>query len=142
MAQTHFSGPLTVAGTIDAGSRLVWATDTATGGSADTTSIRTANIQVNTGLTWAKAGSTGGTATSAGITAGAPITGTGLVASGGTLTVGTTYVYLAAAAPAAGGHVVGEIVFNQTPTAGGTLGWICTTAGTPGTWKAMGTIEA
>lgn len=45
-----------------------------------------------------------------------------------------------AAAPAAGTWSVGEIVYNSTPTAGGTLGWVCTTAGTPGTWKTFGTI--
>lgn len=48
----------------------------------------------------------------------------------------------AAAAPATGDHVVGEIVYNNAPTAGGNVGWVCTVAGTPGTWKAFGTIEA
>lgn len=36
----------------------------------------------------------------------------------------------------------GDIAYNRTPTAGGTLGWVCITAGTPGTWKAFGTIAA
>jgi hypothetical protein len=44
------------------------------------------------------------------------------------------------AAPATGAHVVGEIVWNTVPTSGGNIGWVCTTAGTPGTWKAWGTI--
>ena len=38
--------------------------------------------------------------------------------------------------------VVGDTVFSQVASAGGTAGWICTTAGTPGTWKAFGTIAA
>lgn len=36
----------------------------------------------------------------------------------------------------------GDIAYNRTPTAGGVAGWICVTAGTPGTWKALGTIAA
>lgn len=46
------------------------------------------------------------------------------------------------AAPVAGTYVRGSIVYNTTPVAGGTVGWVCTTAGTPGTWKAFGTIAA
>jgi hypothetical protein len=44
------------------------------------------------------------------------------------------------AAPATGAHVVGEIVWNTVPTSGGNIGWVCTAAGTPGTWKAWGVI--
>lgn len=43
-------------------------------------------------------------------------------------------------APTTGAHVVGEIVWNTVPSSGGNIGWVCTTAGTPGTWKAWGTI--
>ena len=46
------------------------------------------------------------------------------------------------AAPTTGYHARGEIAWNTNPTAGGTVGWVCTTAGTPGTWKTFGTIEA
>lgn len=42
------------------------------------------------------------------------------------------------APPTTGTWVRGSIVWNRTPTAGGTLGWICTTAGTPGTWASFG----
>lgn len=41
------------------------------------------------------------------------------------------------AAPTTGTWKIGDTVFNDTPTAGGTLCWVCTTAGTPGTWKAV-----
>ena len=34
----------------------------------------------------------------------------------------------------------GDICWNATPSASGTIGWVCTTAGTPGTWKTFGTI--
>jgi hypothetical protein len=44
--------------------------------------------------------------------------------------------------PTTGHHAVGERVFNIAPTAGGTDGWVCTTAGTPGTWKTFGAISA
>lgn len=46
-------------------------------------------------------------------------------------------VKFAAAAPVSGTYKVGDIVFNTAPTAGGTFAWSCTTAGTPGTWKAV-----
>jgi hypothetical protein len=46
------------------------------------------------------------------------------------------------AAPTTGAWNVGDIVYNSAPTAGGTIGWVCTTAGTPGTWKTFGAISA
>lgn len=44
------------------------------------------------------------------------------------------------AAPTTGTWKVGDLVYNVTPTAGGFVGWVCTTAGTPGTWKTFGAI--
>jgi len=35
---------------------------------------------------------------------------------------------------------VGDRVINTTPTSGGYIGWVCTTAGSPGTWKGYGAI--
>jgi len=46
------------------------------------------------------------------------------------------------AAPTFGTYGVGDKCWNTTPVAGGTVGWVCTTAGTPGTWKAFGDIAA
>lgn len=46
------------------------------------------------------------------------------------------------AAPTTGAHIVGEVVWNSAPAASGTIGWVCTTAGTPGTWKTFGAISA
>lgn len=46
------------------------------------------------------------------------------------------------AAPTTGTWLQGDIVFNTAPTAGGTIGWVCTSAGTPGTWKTFGAISA
>jgi hypothetical protein len=40
------------------------------------------------------------------------------------------------AAPVAGTWARGDRVRNSAPAAGGIAAWICTTAGTPGTWKA------
>jgi hypothetical protein len=39
-------------------------------------------------------------------------------------------------------YEVGDIAWNRAPTAGGIepIGWVCTVAGTPGTWAAFGTI--
>lgn len=41
-----------------------------------------------------------------------------------------------------GSFAAGSIALNIAPVAGGNAGWICVAAGTPGTWKAYGTIEA
>ena len=46
------------------------------------------------------------------------------------------------AAPWGGTWRVGDIAWNTTPAAGGTPGWVCTTAGTPGTWKPMANLGA
>lgn len=45
------------------------------------------------------------------------------------------------AAPVSGTWAVGDIVWNTAPTAGGFIGWTCTTAGTPGTWKTFGAVS-
>lgn len=44
--------------------------------------------------------------------------------------------------PTGGTWKVGDIINCATPTAGGTIGWVCTTAGTPGTFKTFGTIQS
>jgi len=45
-------------------------------------------------------------------------------------------------APTLGSYLKGDIVWNSNPIAAGTVGWICTVAGTPGTWKTFGSISA
>ena len=46
------------------------------------------------------------------------------------------------AAPLSGTWSRGDIVWNSQPSAGGAPGWMCVTAGTPGTWKAMANLAA
>lgn len=46
------------------------------------------------------------------------------------------------AAPTTGYHLRGEVVWNDEPAGSGTPGWVCVTAGTPGTWKAMANLAA
>jgi hypothetical protein len=46
----------------------------------------------------------------------------------------------ASAAPTTGYHLVGEYRINTVPTAGGFWGFVCVTAGTPGTWKTFAAI--
>ena len=46
------------------------------------------------------------------------------------------------AAPTSGNWLRGDIVYDETPTAGGTVGWVCVTSGSPGTWKTFGTIAS
>ncbi len=48
-------------------------------------------------------------------------------------------------APTSGDWVVGDIIFNTTATAGGFIGWVCTTAGAAGSgavFKTFGAISA
>lgn len=45
------------------------------------------------------------------------------------------------AAPSGGTWAQGDIVYNTTPSAGGFIGWVCVSAGTPGTWKTFGVIS-
>lgn len=46
------------------------------------------------------------------------------------------------AAPTTGTWSVGDTIINTAPAAGGWTGWRCITAGTPGTWKGFGALEA
>lgn len=41
-----------------------------------------------------------------------------------------------------GTWAVGDRVLNNAPTPGGNIGWVCTTAGSPGTFKTYGTVAA
>lgn len=43
-------------------------------------------------------------------------------------------------APADGNWSVGDIVFNSVPSVGAPKGWVCTVAGTPGTWVSQGNL--
>lgn len=45
------------------------------------------------------------------------------------------------AIPISGTWSVGDVVWNTAPISGGYAGWICITAGTPGTWKTFGLIS-
>jgi hypothetical protein len=49
-------------------------------------------------------------------------------------------VTIYSAAPTTGTWLVGDIVYNSSPTATTTPGWVCTTGGTPGTWTPMGIL--
>lgn len=48
----------------------------------------------------------------------------------------------AATLPTVGTWAQGDQIWRTSPVAGGSPGWICTTAGTPGTWKAMANLVA
>ena len=45
-------------------------------------------------------------------------------------------------APISGTWAVGDKAWNTAPAASGYIGWVCVTAGTPGTWKQFGVITA
>lgn len=46
------------------------------------------------------------------------------------------------AAPTVGTWAVGDVCWSSSPAAGSPPGWVCVTAGTPGTWKAMASLAA
>lgn len=46
----------------------------------------------------------------------------------------------AATVPASGTWVKGDRVYNSSPDAGEAIGWVCITAGAPGTWRPLGFI--
>ena len=48
----------------------------------------------------------------------------------------------ASAAPTNGWWAVGDVCYDSGVSAGGTVGWVCTTAGSPGTWKAFGSVAS
>jgi hypothetical protein len=56
------------------------------------------------------------------------------------LSTGTGGMGAALAPPVSGSYSVGDVVWNSAPSPGGNVGWVCITAGAPGTWKAFGTI--
>lgn len=47
----------------------------------------------------------------------------------------------ASAAPSSGTWDVGDIVYSTQPAVTGFVGWVCTVAGTPGTWKTYGAVS-
>lgn len=60
--------------------------------------------------------------------------------NGSSMTNWIEYPY-ADAAPVAGTWGLGDKIYRATPLSGGIEGYICTAAGTPGTWKTFGTIS-
>lgn len=46
------------------------------------------------------------------------------------------------AAPTTGKWAIGDIFYTIAPVSGNFIGWVCVTAGTPGTWKTFGAISA
>lgn len=60
----------------------------------------------------------------------------------GALKVMGKRVTAASAAPTVGTWAVGDRVYHTAPTAGGYIGWVCTTAGSPGTWNTFGAVTA
>jgi hypothetical protein len=57
----------------------------------------------------------------------------------------TQYFYngnINTAAPTTNYWTQGTVIFNVGAAASGTVGWVCTSSGTPGTWKTFGAIAA
>jgi hypothetical protein len=56
------------------------------------------------------------------------------------LVIGGHKAFYGSAAPTAGTWAVGDMVYDTGVAAGGYLGWVCTIAGSPGTWKTFGAV--
>jgi len=56
------------------------------------------------------------------------------------LPIGAPDMFYTEADPAAGFHAQGEKRMDALPASGGYIGSVCTTTGTPGTWRAFGAI--
>lgn len=128
-----------------ANGRVVSATDYGVFGNTTTTELNVSNVEVDTvaGLNRAFYGG-GGNVTFIGNKSNAA---THLLVAAGTRkrerdNSWNAAVAVGSAAPTAGTYSVGDVVWNTAPAASGTMGWVCTTAGTPGTWKTFGTIAA
>ena len=57
------------------------------------------------------------------------------------MVAGQTAEFNDSAAPVSGTFYRGDIVYIP-PVAGSFIGYVCTTAGAPGTWKTFGAISA
>lgn len=55
---------------------------------------------------------------------------------------GMKYRGEASSIPIDGEWLRGDVLWNESPVAGGNAGWICVEGGTPGTWKTFGAISA
>lgn len=58
-----------------------------------------------------------------------------------TTTSGQANQDFGSASPTTGTYPLGWIRWNTNPVAGENIGWVCTVAGTPGTWLAFGQIS-
>ena len=56
------------------------------------------------------------------------------------LTLGAHHLTWASGPPTLGTWVVGDIVYNNAAASGVPPAWMCSVAGTPGTWKALANI--
>ncbi|MEY9196645.1 hypothetical protein ABIA16_001761 [Sinorhizobium fredii] len=59
-----------------------------------------------------------------------------------TASLGDRKVGFGTAAPTTGSWSQGDIIWNKSAAASGKAGWICTAAGSPGTWKSFAAIDA
>jgi len=66
----------------------------------------------------------------------------GTAACDTSFTIDSNKITFGAAAPTTGTWAQGDIVINTGAAASGQVGWVCVTAGTPGTWKTFGVIVA
>lgn len=64
----------------------------------------------------------------------------GFNGTGATLTAQTPRIVFGNAIPTAGTWAVGDNIINLVPSVGNPKSWVCTVAGTPGTWVSTGNL--
>ncbi len=149
VSNLHSLGTIGAISTITAGG-LMTAANIHTAGTVGAAGITSSALV--TGANMRSAGTIGadGAITGASVTTAGAITGGGgtLTAAGvfsmaGTmLKFGTQQMTWSGTIPVGGPWYQGNFCLNANPAPAGQLGWICTAAGSPGTWKACGTINA
>ena len=66
--------------------------------------------------------------------------GTGVTPNTNKFTLGLMTFYFSNTVPVAGTYKLGDRIINNNPAVGQAKGWVCTVAGTPGTWVSEGNL--
>ena len=62
------------------------------------------------------------------------------IIEGDSIMLNQNRLFYGSAIPTTGNYRIGDRIYRTNPTAGSNEGWVCVTSGTPGVWKAFGSI--
>ncbi len=98
--------------------------------------ITDANVDSTAAIEWSKISKSGAVPADIGAQPTASPVFTGSVG------IGSNKISFGSAIPTTGTAAQGDFCFNTGAAAGGNFGWVCTVAGTPGTWMVAGIIDS